>query len=65
MRDFEPDLLGSVVVDDFLVLVDRAVVVVTGCPMVSAFGWFVVFLGFCVIDWRVEIFLRVFRPVLR
>ena len=58
MRDGEPDLLGSVVVDNFLVLMDRAIVVVACCPMILAFGWFVVF--FCVVDRRIEIFLCVF-----
>ena len=55
----KPNLLGSVIVDNFLVFVDRAFVVFARCPMVAAFGRCIIVLGFCIVDWRVEVFLRV------
>ena len=60
----KPDLLGSVVVDLLLVFVDQTVVVIACRPVVSALGsqrWFV--FGFGVVDWRIEVFLLIFLPV--
>ena len=59
MRDDEPDLLGSVIVDNFLVFVDLAIVVVARCPVVLTLYGF----GFRVVDWRVEVFFPVLCPV--